>query len=210
MRRIMSYTNSSSARAFTLVELLAVMAIVALMAVLSVPAFSGLLQSGSVNQTVAGISLTLDQARAYAMAHNTYVWVGFYQDPAAKALTMGAVAGTSGLADDLNSSTTYTPITRLQIYPNFALAGNLTFNGMASDAIDISASVSTFQQQAAGGLVKLSTVVQFNPSGEACFPTAASTSHWIQIGLQPARGNQSNDAVIQLATLTGQVAVFRR
>ena len=66
-------------KGFTLVELLAVIAIIALMALVLVPSISGIQSAGGFNKALSDISLTLTQARLYAMAHNTYVFVGLQE-----------------------------------------------------------------------------------------------------------------------------------
>ena len=62
--------------AFTLMELLVVIAIISLLAVFTIPAISGIKGGSDVTSTAYSIAGILDQARAYAMANNTYVWVG--------------------------------------------------------------------------------------------------------------------------------------
>lgn len=66
--------------AFTLLELLAVIGIIAILLVLVAPAFTTI-KSGSDTTTAAyTITGVLEQGRSYAMANNTYVWVGFYEE----------------------------------------------------------------------------------------------------------------------------------
>jgi prepilin-type N-terminal cleavage/methylation domain-containing protein len=67
---------------FSLVELLAVLAIMAIVTAMTVPAINGIKDAQNVANAADTISGTLQQARAYAMAHNTYVWVGFYEERA--------------------------------------------------------------------------------------------------------------------------------
>lgn len=64
---------------FSLVELLVVMAILGLLAAVVIPVL-GSRGNGSLNQAVTQVADVLQQARAYAMANNTYVWVGFYEE----------------------------------------------------------------------------------------------------------------------------------
>ncbi len=63
--------------AFTLVELLVVMAIIVAMMVLIVPAFTSINGGNDLTKATYDIASTFDQARAYAMANKTYVFVGF-------------------------------------------------------------------------------------------------------------------------------------
>lgn len=196
--------------AFTLIELLTVLAIISILSALAIPALQGLRNSENVNQAVSGISLLIGEARAYAMAHNTYVWVGFYPNPTAQTLTVGAVAGISGMSDDLTSSSpTYAPLAKLQTYGYLSLSGSLNIANMPP-ATDISTSMAwTFSQTVGAQTVPFTKILQFNPQGEAS--VSSGTAHWIQIGLQPVHGGKSspNVAVIQVGTLSGQVQIFR-
>jgi prepilin-type N-terminal cleavage/methylation domain-containing protein len=63
--------------AFTLIELLVVMAIIAILLLLVAPAFTNMKSSGDFTSAVYGIQGLLDNARTYAKANNTYVFVGF-------------------------------------------------------------------------------------------------------------------------------------
>jgi prepilin-type N-terminal cleavage/methylation domain-containing protein len=65
---------------FTLIELLVVMAIVIVLTALLVPAFTSMKSAGDVTNAAYTIKGVLDQARSYAMANNTYTWVGFYEE----------------------------------------------------------------------------------------------------------------------------------
>lgn len=61
---------------FTLVELLAVIGIMLVMLSLAVVAFNSLKAAGDFARSVDSIAGLLDQGRTYAMANNTYVYVG--------------------------------------------------------------------------------------------------------------------------------------
>ena len=57
--------------------------------------------------------------------------------------------------------------------------------------------------------------IQFRPNGEAILNTSYSLVPWIEIGLQPARGNLRDDnsanlAAIQVSGITGNVKIYRR
>src|SRR6266446_7876636 len=66
-------------RGFTLIELLVVMAIILILMVLVAPAFTSLKSAGDVTSAAYTVKGVLDQARTYAMANNTYTWVGFFE-----------------------------------------------------------------------------------------------------------------------------------
>ncbi len=53
-----------------------------LLLAISVPAINGLKGGGDFHSAVDEVALALDRARAYAVAKNTYVWVGFYEESA--------------------------------------------------------------------------------------------------------------------------------
>jgi prepilin-type N-terminal cleavage/methylation domain-containing protein len=87
----MTLPSRRASRAFTLVELLVVIAIMAIMAAVAIPALKGLNAAGQFNKSLRQITATIDQARSYAVAQNTYVWVLFYKNPAATASTLDSV-----------------------------------------------------------------------------------------------------------------------
>jgi type II secretory pathway pseudopilin PulG len=57
-----------------------VIAIIVLVAAFITPAFTSLKSAGDITNAAYSIKGVLDQARTYAMANNTYVWVGFYEE----------------------------------------------------------------------------------------------------------------------------------
>ena len=82
--------NSKSRRphlSFTLVEMLVVIAIVLTLTLLLAPAFTSLKSAGDVTSAAYTIKGVLEQGRIYAMANNTYVWVGFYEEDGSKPST---------------------------------------------------------------------------------------------------------------------------
>ena len=64
---------------FTLIELLVVIGIMVLLMALLTPAFTTLKGAGDVTSAAYTIKGVLEQARTYAIANNTYTWVGFYR-----------------------------------------------------------------------------------------------------------------------------------
>lgn len=82
--------------AFTLLELLAVMATMAVMMALIVPAFSGIKGAHEVTRAAYDVAGILEQARTYAIANNTYVWVGFFEEDGTKSSAQPATVGNGG------------------------------------------------------------------------------------------------------------------
>ena len=82
-------------RAFTLVEMLAVLVVIGILLAAVVPSIrlmAGRSFSGSVND----IASTFEQARAYAMANNTYVYVGIYEADASQPTSVCPQAAGTG------------------------------------------------------------------------------------------------------------------
>ena len=80
-------------KGFSLVELLVVIAIMMVLMGLAIPAIRG--TRGDVTKAAYTISGVLEQARTYAIANNTYVWVGFFEeDVSAASAAQSAQPGT--------------------------------------------------------------------------------------------------------------------
>jgi type II secretory pathway pseudopilin PulG len=80
--------------AFTLLELLVVVGIIIILTALLAPAFTNLKSAGDVTSAAYTIKGVLEQARTYAKANNTYVWVGFFEEDVSTTSTSPATAGT--------------------------------------------------------------------------------------------------------------------
>lgn len=89
----MTPLQGRTARAgFSLSELLVVITIIAILTTAGGPAFSALTSSGSADQNISQLSGLLEQAREYAVAQNTYVWVAFCNSTASNGTNQVAVA----------------------------------------------------------------------------------------------------------------------
>ena len=88
------FLRSSISRSFTLVELLVVIAMIVIMMALLVPAMTGIKGGQDVTKAAYDVSGVLEQARTYAIANNTYVWVGFFEEDGSQSSTIPATAGT--------------------------------------------------------------------------------------------------------------------
>src|SRR6478609_4961466 len=77
-------TKSRKQCGFSLTELMVVIAIMIIVAAFIAPAFTSLKSAGDVTSAAYNVGGLLEQARAYAMANSTYVWVGFEEVDASK------------------------------------------------------------------------------------------------------------------------------
>ena len=84
-------------RAFTLVELVVVIAIIAVLTVLLTPAFTNRKAASDLSNAAYAIKGALEQARTYARVNNTYTWVGFYEESGSIASTNPPTAGNGRL-----------------------------------------------------------------------------------------------------------------
>jgi len=84
-------------RAFTLLELLLVVALIATLMVLVAPALTTIKSGNDVTTGAYTIKGVLAQARTYAQANNTYAWVGFYEENGSISSTNPASAGNGRL-----------------------------------------------------------------------------------------------------------------
>jgi len=101
---------------FTLVELLVVLAIMAILTSLLVLSLSGTKSSRDLANAAYSIQGVLEQARTFAMAGNTYTWVGFFEENAASPGTAGigqVVILIVASANGANLDTVGSPIAQL-------------------------------------------------------------------------------------------------
>ena len=148
------------ANAFSLIELLVVTAIIALMIGLMGPALTGIKDSTDLGKAAYDIAGTLDQARSYAMANNTFVFVGIgefdaskdssaaQQIPGTGRVAIAVVASKDGLRgyniangtlpnpawSSYNNGAGLVAISRLQRFENLHLAQPGSLNGFRVSA----------------------------------------------------------------------------
>ena len=84
-----------------------------LLTALLTPAFTNLKSAGDVTSAAYTIKGVLEQARTYAMANNTYTWVGFYEEDASQSSTNPPTPGVGRLIMSIVASkdgtTVYNP-----------------------------------------------------------------------------------------------------
>ncbi len=213
-------SKSMTGSAFSLIELLAVMAIVSVMMAVSVPAFNVLKSTGDISAAAYDIASTLEQARAYAMANNTFVYVGFAErsqmdatKPGEGQILISAMGSKSGSRNF--DSKNLVALTRLRKMPNVRLEENIPNSGNLTrptvpTAYQVADDSFTAQDTFDAGGVTFSKIVQFDPRGMASIQArAASVSQWMEIGLAGAQGSSQHNAVVVLDGVTGVAKVYR-
>jgi prepilin-type N-terminal cleavage/methylation domain-containing protein len=96
--------------AFSLMELMVVIAIITILMVLVIPAFTTMKSAGDITSAAYTIKGVLEQARTYAMANNTYAWVGFYEEDVSRSSTNPATPGTGRVVISIVASTDGTTV----------------------------------------------------------------------------------------------------
>lgn len=213
-------------KAFTLIELLTVMAVIGLLTTLCIPALSSLTKGGQMNQSVAELAGLLDQARQYAISQNTYVWVALSPDIAS---TDGPQLGVTVLAsktgvDPAPAGGNYGAVPNDQIALiskpkafsqfKFEEAGVFGIGKIPNLPTRTAANVGTasfsIKLPGASSATTFSRVITFTPAGEA--RVTSSPIDLIEFGVHPTRGSVTDDnnvAVLRVNGLTGQTTVYR-
>lgn len=212
-------------------ELLTVIAVMSLLVSLAVPALSSIAMGNQMNQSLIQLSGTLDQARQYAISHNTYVWVALRphtEDPKGDELSVAVLASKTGTDPSPWSNYGTVPnaqidlISRPRTFEKLKFEEANTFSasqipglvGKSATSMDNTPanSMANFMIQLPGTSVPVSfnRVIQFTPSGEA--RVSSGVIDVIEFGVHPTRGkvaDEHNVAVLRVNGLTGQTTVYR-
>jgi prepilin-type N-terminal cleavage/methylation domain-containing protein len=191
-------------QAFSLVELLVVMAIASVLLGLAVAAFSNFGRAGNLSKTAGDLSSLLELARTHAMANNTTVEVGLVNT------TDGVMAAV--IANRQGTNTNFTQLGQIRTFPNTRIEEIPEGSRPESDFVP---------GTSGGGLGAFSLrgrnydmVIQFNSRGEAR-AEAGRLSRVIEIGIYSSVNGvvpenlRDNFAAIQISGLSGSVQVFR-
>jgi len=211
--------RGQNSKGFTLIELLTVMAIITVILAVSTPAVNALKGSGDFSRSASQLADVLQQARTYALSHNTYVYVGLTEmdgtnpknsgEGRVVLMLMASKDGTRGY-DVSNptplSSTTLALLSKPVVLPNMhlALSTDLSAAGSMATLPQLNSQDGSLDLGAADSATPIdrvwnnssytfSKVVQFDPRGVARIHVSGGDGEnvplWIQISLQEAKGN---------------------
>lgn len=215
--------------AFSLTELLLVTAITATLMGLAAPALTAFKGAGDLTRAAYDIAGSLESARSYAIARNTYVWVGFFEEGAFSAdpgiagtgeIVVAAVASRDGtkIYDPAGFAAlpgdAIVPINRRMKIANIRLKtlpggsgtggdfeGRPAVEGGGAQIGDISPGTGSRTPFVAGPYT-FSKVIEFNPRGEARVNNESSPlQRVIEIGLQRAHGASADAANANVAAI---------
>jgi prepilin-type N-terminal cleavage/methylation domain-containing protein len=217
---------------FSLIEMLVVTAVMATLGVASVPLLSSLRDAGTVRRAIFDVSLSLEQARTYAMAHGTYVRVALSGIPAdatrsipgTVVLVLYSTTGSS--TDPMSDGTAWATLAKPLLIDNlelFSAAMNAVSPDTSSDATPDGASAdgtpfTPFSRAVPGASAQplsFSAMIQFNPRGEASV-TSDQPARYIKIALDSPASAQStqplnrNPFILRLSGANGAISVLRK
>lgn len=226
-------------RAFSMLELLVVMCVMITLMTAATLVLGGAKGAADITRIAYDIRGTLDLARTYAMANNTYVWVGFFEEsttgtpgtPGSGRVVMSMVASKDGtkiysdtaVAPQTLTSSQLVQIGRIRKYEQTKLAAFTT--GDINNASYTNAATtyqvgdatfsngSTFSTSQGATAYSFSKIIQFSPQGDAT-KIVDSPTPLMEIGLRPTHGDtpdlaSKNLVAIQVAGIGGQVRVYR-
>ncbi|MEI8340421.1 MAG: prepilin-type N-terminal cleavage/methylation domain-containing protein [Verrucomicrobiota bacterium] len=225
-----------SSLAFTLIELLTVISIIVVLMVIAVPAFNAIKGGGDTTKAGNDIAGALEMAKSYAIAKNTYVWVGFFEEDATSTtagkegkgrLVISMVASNDSTNQLLNG--TLTNSTASQVYKLLKIDGVSLATLSSSDITRTTDTIPNANYQVAEDSFKspktfpfplngtaqynFCKIIQFSPLGDATRFSDTPTP-WMELGFRPTHGtatdtNSKNVVAIQIAGIGGQAIIQR-
>lgn len=202
-----------SRQAFSLIELLCVLAVISLMVSAVVPV-AGYMTGGNLNLVQTQVQGVLDGARHFAMANRTCVRVGFAEVTSSGygSVAIHCLQSTSGnsvydTSDDLNEESRWRsldkPIVLEGVRLDATLPSRLSDSGSPVNGLE--SGFTPFQRKLRGAEVEYRHVIQFDPRGQFTLEPDRAVRSAV-IGFQ----NSRKQAVgIILTGATGRVQAFR-
>lgn len=212
------FFNAKAPAAFSLVELLVVVALVGLLSVAVVPSLGSLKTSGDLRTNISKVAGIFEQARQTAVSRNTYVYVGLVSPDGArglpstdpnKATTYAAayfsVDGTDVLKTDAHldeAQSTIRPLDRVFALPQLRFDEDLPGgNALQGTLIPVTAespgttwqirsSNKKYAEMTSSTSIPFDRVIKFTPQGAARIADAPVES--IEIVMSPSKSSAVN------------------
>ena len=213
--------SASGSHAFTLLELLLVIAIIVLLAAAITPVFNSIGQARGVTEAAYQVVAAVDLARSEAVARQTYVWLGLQPQTNSGNLDLriGLVYSKDGSGTN-TASTNLQPIGKATLIQRTALVDPSGWG-----AGEVGTSLGTFSSfPVSGGLpftigssAFAGRTVTFTPLGEVMTNSAPSATNGfvprIAIGLRQSRGTTAatgNDIAVVIDGSVGIPTMYRQ
>jgi len=200
---------------FALIELMVVIAIGVILTTFSLVSFVQIGRGSNLTNTGRDISDLLEQARAYAMAHNTYAWVGFAKS-GTDSLLVGVVASRNG-----NSNPAPADLVRIDRVRSFDRVRVVSLDSSGArpaaesdgQIANLTSAILPFSIEGGRPITFDSQVIQFDSRGE-CRIAPDQPYRIAELGLQEVVGDQvrnvDNYVAIQIGGLSGAVTFYQR
>ncbi len=203
--------------AFTLAELLMVIAIMMLLLTLLAPAIPNLARAGNVTYASSVFEGILDSARATAIAQRSYVWLGFSSFPADKpdqlalALYISKDGTPTRTADNLRLLDRIQVLNRIvlvQDLPDFGSRPRSNPDGSAIHQLSESYGVPLSQNVPGYGTQNFFCLLEFSPDGSVM--ANGQIHRCTEIGIAQSTDHaKANASAFQINGLTGRSHVYR-
>jgi len=199
---------------------------------------SSITSAGRLTQSASDISSVLQQARAFAMAKNTYVYVGMQEVDGSKPTSANGIGRVAvAVVASLDGTRPYTsgPLTASDLVaiskpqffnsshiaaaPTLTNGANMTSRPTCSVDLSSATASTSFQWPLTGtAQCTFTKVIEFDPQGVARVQTGSAYSpavqSYIELPLVSAHGdvvaaNISDQAAVQVDGVTGAVSIYR-
>lgn len=193
------------ATAFSLIELLAVIAIAAILMVMVAPTVHSILVSSQVTDTGARLAALIEQARMHAAVHNCTTGVRFFENPQAAGEFIAA--SLVGMVPDAKGQSLRTnDIVRLFRFPE-----SVVLSAGHSSLLETDSSAGSGTAQVSGGATLSYRDFLISPDGSTSLaPTSVNPYLGIVARREAALSDPANPLVLSLDPLTCRVTVFRK
>lgn len=201
-------TYSSQKRAFSLVEILVVLAIMSVLMGIGMKAFSGQgSQEFSKGLTQISGLLELSQAQSISTRSTIRLLIGLDDQDMILLPLSCSDEGEASITNTIEDSKAWSPTSKPIAIKNLHFSDEFVpeKEGFAllstATPIDISRSV-------AGKEIKFESMIQFTPQGEVLLQGTEKASRGVQFGVQ-STGAKPQKAIVRISTLTGRVEILR-